>query len=142
MAGRGIPLTPYKETISRRSYLEGVKILLTNGDWHSSLDRSPPRQLSPQLKKSIFYSFFSFLAVKRSDFDGNCPDPAYDYSTSACCCDYGCCWDDCNYPYSEAYKCLPGSEYDPPLAQWIYIDSHSRYEAFYSFTPVGGSILT
>ena len=24
---------------------------LQNGDWHNSLDRSPPRQLSPQLKK-------------------------------------------------------------------------------------------
>ena len=51
LAGRGIHTSDTLQIISRRSYLEGVKILLSNGDWHSSLDRSPPRQLSPQLKK-------------------------------------------------------------------------------------------
>ena len=39
---------PYLEDHTK---IQGVKILL-NGEWPSSLKRSPPRQMSPQLKKN------------------------------------------------------------------------------------------
>ena len=45
---RGTKTISRQTLISRGQQYPGVKILLINGDWHSSLDRSPPRQLSPQ----------------------------------------------------------------------------------------------
>ena len=81
-------------------------------------------------------TFGHFIAVLRSNFDGDCPYPAYKYSTT-CCCGGACCWTQCDWSYGPS-ECLPDGGSN---SKWIKVDNRGRYEAFYKFSAVRGNIL-
>ena len=59
---------------------------------------------------------------------GDCPHPSYQLTwqgTVYCCCDSGCCWDDCSWSTPPA-DCIEGI----PNSQWIYNKQAGSYHVF------------